>query len=201
MSEPDFERLSPEMILARQGATWNQAEREIVFNWLLQPDRYRQLLFWASRFLGQYATPEDGEDAVGDFLLKQINSVVQRFDPSRASFWSFLISCLWQFCYGLQRKAPALSLVKSRDEETNLELIIDSRVDIHRVLENKEVAAELRQAIKGLPKQSYNVIILRFFQGKKFKAIAKELGIKESAAKVRLFRARQLLAEHIKRPG
>lgn len=203
MSEPEVGRVSLEAILTRPGSTWTQAEREIVFSWLLQPVRYRQLLFWASRFLGKYATREDAEDAVGSFLLKQILSVVQSFDPTKSPFWNFLVRCLSQFCYGVKRQVPVLSLVKNMDEHSEIspELIIDSRFDIHRSLEDKEMAAVLRQAIKVLPQEFSSVIVLHYFQGKKIEAIARELGIKETAAKVRLFRARQLLSELLKGQG
>lgn len=203
MREPEVGRLSPEAILARPGSTWTQVECEAIYDWLLEPYRYRQLLFWTMRFLGQYATREDAEDAVADFLLKQISPIVQRFTPDRSSFWAFLTVCLRQFCSGVRRQAPTLSLIKDEEEalENSPELIVDSRFDIHRTLEDKESAEALRHAIKILPQDYSSVIVLHYFQGKKIETMALELGISETAAKVRLFRARKLLSELLKGRG
>lgn len=194
MSEPVLEHLGLQAILARPGSQWTQAERETVFDWLLQPDHYRELLYLALRFLGAYAVPQDAEDAVGDFLVKQIHSVVQGFDPARAPFKTFLTSCLRQFCYGVRRRqAPALSLVSLEDEPESATLV-DLRSDIYQAIEDKEEAEALYQTITDLPKDFRDVLVL-YLKGRKVRAIAEELGISATAAKVRLFRARNLLSK------
>lgn len=200
MSEPVLEHPGLQAILARPGSQWTPAERETVIDWLLQPDKRRELLYWSLRFLGPYAVPQDAEDAVGDFLVEQIHSVMRSFDPARAPFKAFLISCLRQFCCGVQRRqAPALSLVSLEDEPESAALV-DLRSDLSQAIEDKEEAEALYQAITDLPNDSRDVLV-SYLQGRKIRVIAAELGISATAAKVRLFRARKLLSKLMKGRG
>jgi len=60
-------------------------------------------------------------------------------------------------------------------------------------LEQKELAAVLRQAIDGLPEIYRNVVLLRDIEEMDVRETAAALGITEGAVKVRLHRARALL--------
>ena len=60
-------------------------------------------------------------------------------------------------------------------------------------LEQKELAALLRQAIEGLPEIYRNVVLLRDIEEMDVRETAAALGITEGAVKVRLHRARALL--------
>jgi len=62
-----------------------------------------------------------------------------------------------------------------------------------RALEQKELAAVLRQAIEGLPEIYRNVVLLRDIEEMDVRETAAALGIAEGAVKVRLHRARALL--------
>lgn len=61
------------------------------------------------------------------------------------------------------------------------------------VLERKEIAELLRQAIAGLPAIYRNVVVLRDIEEMDVRETAQALGLTESAVKVRLHRARALL--------
>ncbi len=62
-----------------------------------------------------------------------------------------------------------------------------------QALEQKELAAILRQAIDGLPEIYRNVVLLRDIEEMDVRESAAALGITEGAVKVRLHRARALL--------
>ncbi len=62
-----------------------------------------------------------------------------------------------------------------------------------QALEQKELAAVLRQAIDGLPEIYRNVVLLRDIEEMDVRETADALGITEGAVKVRLHRARALL--------
>ena len=62
-----------------------------------------------------------------------------------------------------------------------------------QALEQKELAALLRQAIDGLPEIYRNVVLLRDIEEMDVRETAAALGITEGAVKVRLHRARALL--------
>lgn len=61
------------------------------------------------------------------------------------------------------------------------------------MLERKEIAGLLREAIAGLPAIYRNVVLLRDIEEMDVRETAQALGLSESAVKVRLHRARALL--------
>lgn len=65
------------------------------------------------------------------------------------------------------------------------------------VLERKEVAQLLRDAIGGLPAIYRNVVLLRDIEEMDVRQTAEALGLSESAVKVRLHRARALLQKSL----
>ncbi len=212
MSEPEIGRLDPQVILGRPGLSWTPTEVEVICDWLFEPSRYRQFLHWGVRFLGQYAVAEDAEDALSEFLQSRLKGIIRKFDPSRLSFSGYLLVCFRQFCSRARvrlekretRRAPGLWLVREEEQQTienSPELIVDSRFDLHRSLEDKEQAEAIRRALKVLPPQYSSVVVLHHFQGKSTAEIARELGISETNAKVRLFRARHMLSERIHGEG
>src|SRR5208337_4412474 len=67
----------------------------------------------------------------------------------------------------------------------------------NQALEQKELAALLRQAIDGLPEIYRNVVLLRDIEEMDVRETAAALGIAEGAVKVRLHRARALLQREL----
>jgi RNA polymerase sigma factor (sigma-70 family) len=202
MGEPGISQLKPLEALARPGLSWTPAEREAVCEWLLEEARYRQLLRFALRLLGENAVAADAEEAVGDFCLKKLPGIMARFDPSRSSsqspFWSFVISCLHQFCanFKLSRERQRMFLVRSDEDPELLEKIIDN-VELERLI-GRESLAEVRRALRIMPRH-FSRILLLALKGKNTTEIARELGITNANAKTRLSRARNLLRGLINR--
>jgi RNA polymerase sigma factor (sigma-70 family) len=207
MSEPERRPVRPSEILMRPGASWTPDEREMVCAWLLEVPRYCQLLAKAKCCLGHQATPEDAEDAVSEFLLKKLNGIMDRFDPSRSTFLGFCFGCLPQSCSAFRLKAvrhcgPRLSLIRGDgDEEAAChDLLTDNRFDPYKSLEVKELAEAISRGLRDLSPGLAHVITLRI-KGKSIADIAKELAITEDNAKVRLFRARRRLLAQLVSEG
>jgi RNA polymerase sigma factor (sigma-70 family) len=208
MSEPEIGRLSSQVILGKPGLSWTVEEIEAVCGWLFERAQYRHMQYWGMRFLGSYAVAEDVEDAIAEFLEQKLPGVIQSFDPGKSTFLTYIVACLRQFCSRIRvnlekRQVPSISLVHEGEQrfENSPELIIDSRFDLHRSLEDKQQAEAIQRALKVLPPQFSSVIVLHYFQGKSTAEMAREFGISETNAKVRLFRARHLLSELIHGEG
>jgi RNA polymerase sigma-70 factor, ECF subfamily len=83
------------------------------------------------------------------------------------------------------------------DELTDDDPLVDERPEVdpeHRA-ENELLRSRLREALQDLPPRLRAVVVLRDVYDLPHEAIAAELGISESAAKVRLHRARRKLRE------
>jgi RNA polymerase sigma factor (sigma-70 family) len=206
MSEPEVGQLSPQVVLSKPGLSWTAKEIEAVCDWLFGKEQYRYMQYWGMRFLGSYAVAEDVEDAIAEFFEQKLPSIIQNFAPSQSSFMNYLVACFRQFCSRVRvklekRQMPNISLARNEEQvfENSPELIIDSRFDVHRSLEDKQQAESIQRALKILPPQFSCVVVLHYFQEKSVTEIARELGISETNAKVRLFRARHLLSEFLRR--
>jgi len=89
---------------------------------------------------------------------------------------------------------PAPSTLRPRSGPASLRADVPSHnPDPAQQLETEELAARLRKAIAQLPQQHAEVFCLRYLNGMSYRLIAKQLGIKTSAAGVSLHRARARL--------
>jgi RNA polymerase sigma factor (sigma-70 family) len=198
MAEPGISQAKPIEALARPGSSWTYEERDAVWEWLLEPGRYRLLLRFALHLLGESAVPEDAEDAIGDFFLKQMPTVIEHFDPARSSspapFWTFILSCLRQYCSKFrtkgERRQTLFVVPGSNDDPAALDRVID-QLDLERQVE-RELAGEMRRALRVMPRHFAMVLALTYL-GKGPAEIAQDLGLSVTNAKVRLTRARAML--------
>lgn len=67
--------------------------------------------------------------------------------------------------------------------------------------EQREWAARLWAAVNSLPEPDRTLFIRYYYQEEKLKTIAQELGLKQSAAKQRLFRGRKALRDMLSEGG
>jgi RNA polymerase sigma factor (sigma-70 family) len=204
MVEPGISQPQPLEALARPGLSWTLAEREAICDWLLEARRYRQLLLFALRRLGESAGEADAEDAVGEFLLKKLPGIIARYDPARSTtkspFLSFVLSCLRQSCsnFRLRLARPQrIFLVRGDEDPGVLEKIIDD-LDLERLIENRDLVAEVRQALKIMPSHFSRIIMLAA-EEKTTAEIAREIGLTETNTRTRLSRSRQMLRGLINR--
>ena len=151
-----------------------------------------RLLSVARRFLGN---DEDAQDAVQDAFIRAYKAIHTFEARAQLSTW-------------LHRIVVNTALMKLRERrrrptESIDELLPAYTTDGHQavasrdwsdaVLERKETAAIVREAIERLPDQYREVLLLRDLEEKDTAEAAELLGTTSSVVKVRLHRARQAL--------
>lgn len=127
----------------------------------------------------------DAEDAVQDAFLRAYRAL-PRFDPERPfGPWILRITA-----------NRALTRAGRRKKERPLELAADMPEEsrsMDETLAGKEEVERLRRAMGELTPSDRAILSLRYDQGLRISEICRVLGLRESAAKVRLLRARERL--------
>jgi RNA polymerase sigma-70 factor (ECF subfamily) len=151
-----------------------------------------RLLSVARRFLG---SNEDAEDAVQETFIKAFKSIHTFEERAQLHTW-------------LHRIVVNTSLMKLRERRRKPQESIDDLLptfaaDGHQttesrewsdaLLERKQTAVIVRQAIAALPEQHRTVLILRDIEERDTAETAAILGTTTTVVKVRLHRARQAL--------
>lgn len=136
---------------------------------------------------------EDARDVVQDAYLRAFRSIRRFRGQARFSTWLYRI---------VANCAATHTAKRSRHRHEPLpdaELVLDPHpeVDPHGQAEAAMLRGRLDAAIRGLPPRLRAVVVLRDVYELPHDAIADELGITVSAAKVRLHRARRRLREQV----
>lgn len=140
----------------------------------------------------------EAEGVVQDAFMRLLERLDQFEGRSKLGTW------LYRIAYNLsidrlRKRQPMLNLMDESDDESIPvpAVLTDWREAPEAWLDSSELSAELDRAIAGLPAKLKAVFILREIEGASTEECAQVLGITESAAKVRLHRARLLLREHL----
>ena len=151
-----------------------------------------RLLSVARRFLGNN---EDAQDAVQDAFIRAYKAI-HTFE-ARAQLYTWLHRIL------VNTALMKLRERRRRPTESIEDLLPSYSTDGHQavasrdwsdaVLERKETAAIVREAIERLPDQYREVLVLRDIEEKDTAEAAALLGTSSNVVKVRLHRARQAL--------
>ena len=159
-------------------------------------ERYKTPIFnFCLRYLGNRP---DAEDAVGDVFLK-LFSHQYTFDPgAKFSTWIYIIarnSCIDK----LRKKKFSVSLWFTNREDGGEEQwdIQDPSEASRDQLAQKEAAQSIRAAIRKLPLEQKEALILREYQGLAYEEIAKVTGCSLEKTKVLIFRARENLRQEL----
>ena len=97
------------------------------------------------------------------------------------------------------RKSPELNL--SIDDGDNFRLLIDSEKSPEDYLILQQDTDKVLKAIDLLSPNYKRIVELRFLEDKTYKELSEELGLSLPNVKVRVLRARQLLAEILDKEG
>jgi len=118
------------------------------------------------------ADAEDLHSAVFEKILRKLDE----FDPSKASLntWIFTVTRNTVIDY-YRRSKPTEEL----DENLSDDLELDEN------LLNTETLSELAAALKSLPQQLMDIIVLRYYDGKPLTEIAQLMGLSYGAVKLR----------------
>lgn len=136
---------------------------------------------------------EDARDVVQDAYLRAYKGLRRFRGDARFSTWLYRIVANCSATHMSKRQRHR------HDELSPDAAIVDSRPDHDPVLQGEvlDLRDELDQAIRDLPPRLRAVVVLRDVYDLPHEAIANELDISVTAAKVRLHRARRRLREEL----
>lgn len=144
---------------------------------------------------------EDVEDTAQQVFLKAYFSL-KRFDQ-RAAFTTWLYKITVNECWDLLRKRKVRPLVyesELSEEQAQMYLATEqSGEQAPDVSERLGVQQELEQWLDCLEERDRAMLVLKEVQGFTVEEIAEMLELNGNTVKVRLFRARQKIAERIRR--
>jgi len=180
---PAIDRLI-EQCLAGDQAAWEQIVR---LHW-------RKVFNVAYQFVGSH---EQAEDLAQDIFLKVFRSL-DTFDR-RANFQTWLISVSRNLCIDHYRSVRKERQTIDRDVAAEDLAPASSTASPLAVLENRDLAALLRQALQTLPQSLRMAVPLRDIQELSYLEIAERLRLPEGTVKSRINRGRKELARLILR--
>ena len=128
---------------------------------------------------------------------------LHRFDH-RARFSTWLYTIALNLCHSSFRRKP-LPRTYSLDDAVDAaaarprlsETVSDPRVDTEGDLGRSEEAAIVRAAVGSLPEELREVILLKEYQGLRFREIAQILGVPVSTVKSKMYAGLDLLARKL----
>jgi RNA polymerase sigma-70 factor (ECF subfamily) len=161
--------------------------------------RYHRELFLY--LLSVLRSPQSAEDVAQDVFVKLFHQIGSYRQQSPFNHWLF-------------RMARNAGIDRLRREKVRRTTSLDAgEIDSYSLLERLDSgqatpeelqdtsrrAALVRQAVEALPQPFREIVALREWQDLPYDVIASRLGISEGTVKSRLFRARQMLGQRLKR--
>lgn len=141
---------------------------------------------------------EDAQDVVQDAYLRAYRGLAAFRGDAQFSTWLYRIVANTASTHTTRRRRHRL---RSLDEPEFTDHMADLEADQYYAPDKQAEGADLRDRIKSavaqLPPRLRSVVVLRDMYDLPHDAIAEELGISVSAAKVRLHRARHRLRDHV----
>lgn len=170
-----------------------QAGEKAAFGELVQ--RYMRRAYFAA--LGFVGSPEDAMDLSQDAFARAYRAR-QKINPDM-QFYTWFYQILRRLCFNFIRDRK-LHRQKLREQKS---WIVDDaeyrsgRRSPQSNVERKEIRQQVRRAIEKLPDREREVIVLKEFEGLKYREIAEIVGIPIGTVMSRLYSARRNLAAAI----
>lgn len=170
-----------------------QAGERAAFGQLVQ--RYMRRAYFAA--LGFVGSPEDAMDLSQDAFARAYRAR-HRIDPEMP-FYTWFYQILRRLCFNFTRDRQ-LHRKKLRDQRS---WIADDAAfrnrerDPQRAVEREQTRLRVRQAIGRLPDREREILVLKEFEGLKYREIAEIVGIPIGTVMSRLYSARRNLAAAI----
>ena len=180
---PSIDTLIERCLLGDQAA-WELVVRQ----------HWRKVFNVAYKFVGSH---EQAEDLTQDIFLKIFRSL-ETFDR-RANFQTWLISVSRNLCIDHYRSVRRERQLIDRELRSEEAPAVSRTASPLKTLENRDLAAELRQALQGLPASLRTAVLLRDIHELSYQEIADRLRLPEGTVKSRINRGRRELARRIQR--
>ncbi|MGG8495047.1 RNA polymerase sigma factor [Tenacibaculum sp. TC6] len=183
-------KIDSEIILQHiQGA---KKGNQISFNFLLDH-------FWGSVYYFQLKKTENDNDAE-DITIQTFSKAFEKIDTFNEDFqfntWLIAISKNVYIDF-LRKKNTSISLKTIKEKEEEAFYVIDDSPSPEDIIITEQNLAKLLRDIKQLKPKYQEVINLRYFQELSYKEIAQQINEPVNNVKVKLLRAKKLLAEII----
>jgi RNA polymerase sigma-70 factor (ECF subfamily) len=144
----------------------------------------------------------DAQEVVQDAMLRAHRALTKQYDELRCrelALRPWLFRTVRNLCLNKRRS-------KTRALETPLEAFDDGRIgpfvrEHGSDLERQQDAQLLRDAMKGLPVEARELIVLRFMEDMSYADIAKTVGATEAALRGKVFRSLKLLRDALEKRG
>ena len=147
--------------------------------------------------------PEDAEDTMQEVLLKLLPHLPKFENPQALSVWLYKVArnrCL------MNRRGAK----KARNRHVSLDELMPSELELEELLKSTgpnpelnvlrdEAGKRLREALLKVPPLYRMVLVLHDMEGLSTSEVARVIGIREGAVRVRLHRARLLLRQELTR--
>ena len=183
--EVDKQKLLRQIKLAKEGD-------QIAFNYLLDT-------FWSDVYNFQLKRTEnenDAEDITIQTFSKAFNKIHLFDDSYKFSTWLIAISKNIHYDF-LRKEKTSIHSKTTNERDDRVYFIPDDSPTAEDKLINEQNLAKLLKDIKKLKPHYQRVIQLRYFQELSYNEIAKEIDEPISNVKVKLLRAKKLLASII----
>jgi len=156
-------------------------------------ERYMRRAYYSA--LGLVGSREDALDLSQEAFARAFRAR-RTIDPDRP-FYAWLYQILRRLCFNFLRDRKShwskLQVAGSWLAEEAMDRFSD--MDPARVLEREEARRRVAAGIEQLPAREREVLVLKEFEGLKYREIADLLGIPIGTVMSRLYSARQRLAE------
>jgi len=146
-------------------------------------------------------SPQSAEDVAQDVFVKLFHQIGSYRQQSPFNHWLFRMARNAGIDRLRREKVRRASSLDAAAEDAHplLERLDSGMATPEELLGTERRAALVRQAVEALPQPFREIVALREWQDLPYDAIASRLGISEGTVKSRLFRARQMLAQRLKR--
>lgn len=157
--------------------------------------------FWLEVYNYQLKRTQNENDAE-DITIQTFSKAFDKLNTfdEKYVFKTWLITISKNIHIDLLRKKNTLVLIQnSKDQEDKIHLVVDDNPTPEDKIIRDQNLAKLLRDVKKLKPKYQEVIQLRYFQELSYKEISTEINEPINNVKVKLLRAKKLLAEIIKR--
>ena len=157
--------------------------------------------FWLEVYNYQLKRTKNENDAE-DITIQTFSKAFDKLNTfdEKYVFKTWLITISKNIYIDLLRKKNTLVLIQnSKDQEDKIHLVVDDNPTPEDKIIRDQNLAKLLRDVKKLKPKYQEVIQLRYFQELSYKEISTEINEPINNVKVKLLRAKKLLAEIIKR--
>ncbi|WP_038025340.1 RNA polymerase sigma factor [Tenacibaculum maritimum] len=169
-------------------------KNQMAFNFLLD-------YFWGSVYnyqLKRTNNDNDAEDITIQTFSKAFNKIETFNEQYQFKTWLIAISKNVHIDF-LRKKKPFLSIETTQEQENEVYSVVDDTPSPEDKIIREQNLAKLLRDIKQLKPKYQQVINLRYFQELSYKEISEQINEPMNNVKIKLLRAKKLLAEIIKK--